>query len=457
MQIAKLHAARISQQQLAPSTGLVCLTDGSQLGLSPMERHYLNYFRSHTSVQCAGLAFDPFWQMLVHQASESHPAVRHSVIAISALHRQFLDPTSYQNDIFSIKQCNKAIAHLRADFGKNEPLKSAQIERILIACVVLITFGLFQGDVATVRCHLRTGTRLLYEWRKTNGKRSVLTSVLLHTFVQLHIHWGTATAFRDYLGGEFPYIGDLMSDYLAEISDFADDNEQAKTTLLLSVRAWIVMINNCTLSQEPHPRFLEMENFLLGSPANENNPFQSQIERSVAEKEPSSIQQRALLMVKINIETFRILHTSVSYAGDEMGWDNLLPHFKNIVDAAEALLSSFNQLPDFTFSIKEGCIGSLLLCGFKCRDWTVRRRVLDLFQKYNRREGVSSSAESIAVLKRIYELESAGEPLHNGVPACDRITMVIVEEHANHSHAVPTVRFKYLDRNRELQRESLRL
>ncbi|CAG7982679.1 unnamed protein product [Penicillium salamii] len=446
-------------QQLAPGAGLICLTDGSQVGLSSMERHYMNSFRSHTSVQCAGLAFDPFWQILVHQASETHPAVRHSVIAISALHRQFLDPTSHRTDLFPINQCNKAIGHLRAGIRSNAHLDSSQTERILIACVVLITFGLLQGDVEAVRCHLQSGTRLLYEWRKTNGKRSSLASVLLHTFVQLHIHWANVTAFRGYMRGEYPYLGELLSDNLADISDFADDDEQARTTLLLSIRAWMVMINNFTQSKGKSTIVHRMEDFLLGAPSTETNDFRSQLEHCVAAGKASSpIEQRALLMVKINRETLWILNTAAAnFAGDEMGWDTLLSHFKVIVDTAEELLSSFEQLPDFSFSAKEGFMGSLMLCGIKCRDWTIRQRLMSLFQKYNRREGVSSSAQSIALLKRICQLENSGTSPEQVVPDCDRITMVIVEEHANHSHRVPKVRFRYQDRNREWQSESLEL
>lgn len=459
LRISSQHRATLAAQLpqlLAPATGLARLTDVGQVGLSPIERGYLHSFRTNTAVQCAGFGFDPFWQILVHQASETYPVVRHSVIAISALHQRFLNSASHKNDIFAIQQCNKAIGHLRTGIMSNGHPDSPHTERILIACVVLIAFGLFQGDIEAVRCHLRSGTKMLYEWRKKNGKQSQVAQVLLHTFVQLHIHWATATAFKDHIRGEYPYIGELISDNLSDISANADCDERTRTTLLLSVRAWAVMITDHSQSKGQTNSLYEMEDFLLGAPTEEGSHFQAQLERySTVGKHTSHMEKRALLMVRINSEVFQILDTSTKFSGDEMEWDALFPHFKKIVDTTEDLLTSFGQLSDTSFSVKEGYIGALMLCGFKCRDWALRHRVMRLLQKYNRREGVSSTAESVALLKRVYELELAGNLPKGVVPGPDRITMVMIEEHANHSHSAPKFHIKYQDRNRDWQSECL--
>jgi hypothetical protein len=447
------------RQQLAPATGLIRLTDGSQISLSPIEREYLHSFRSRTAVQCAGFGFDPFWQILVHQASESYPVVSHAVIAISALHQQFVDPVSNQNHMFAIGQCNKAIGHLRSGIMSNAYPDSAHTEIILIACVVLIAFGLFQGDVEAVRCHLRSGTKMLYEWRKGNGKKSAFAPILLHTFVQLHIHWATVTGFKDHIRGEYPYLGELMSENLSDISAYAEKNERARTTLLLSVRAWMVMITDHTQSKGQTTNLDEMEDFLLDVPSKKGDRFQAQLENCVAvdKHTASPTEERAALMVKINRETFQILDTGTKFSGGETEWDALLPHFEAIVDTTETLLTSFGQLPDMSFSVKEGFIGSLMLCGIKCRNWPLRQRVTRIFQKYKRREGVSSTAESLAILNRVYELESAWNWPNCPIPESHRITMVIVEEHANYSHPKPKVHLKYQDGKRKWQSEWLTL
>jgi hypothetical protein len=445
------------RQQLAPVTGLIRLTDGSQVSLSPIERDYLQSFRSRTAVQCAGFGFDPFWQELVHQASESYPAVRHAVIAISALHQQFIDSVPNENYSFAIGQCNKAIGHLRSEIMSNAHPDSAHTERILIACVVLIAYGLFQGDIEAVRLHLRSGTKMLYEWRKGSGRKSAFAPVLLHTFVQLHIHWATATAFKDYISGDYPYLGELMSENLLDISALAEKDERARTTLLLSVRAWMVMITDHTQTKGQTSNLDEMEDFLLDAPSKKSKRFQTQIEDCIAfdKDKASPAEQRAALMVKINRETFQALDIGMKLSGGEIEWDILQPHFEAIVDAVETLLTSFEELPDMSFTIKEGFIGSLMLCGFKCRNWPLRQRVLRLLKKYKRREGVSSTAESIAVLNRVYELESAWNWPKGPIPESHRITMVMVEEHANHFHSKPKVHLKYQDGKREWQSEWL--
>lgn len=438
-----LNIVHVGQQQ-AQSAGLVHVVDGSQIGLSRMERDYLYSFRSYTAGQCAGYHFDPFWQVLVHQVSESCPVVRHAAIGIGALHRRFTNPGSSRNDIFPIRQSTKAIACLRKTMMKDDQSDPSATQKVLVACVVLITFALFQGDVDAVRCHLRAGTKLLWEWRKKNTK-SPVASVLLHTFIQLHIHWASATRLQDYLGGGYPYLQELIHDNLVDISTYAD--ELSKATMLVSVQSWALTLSD-PVSFDPQTTNLS-QGFTWDTPANKIHRFKTQVEECGAlhRKTASSTKLRAFMLLQIQTEMMQIILASTTFSGSETEWDPLFPHFRGIADKAEVLLSSFNHLPDPLFSVKEGFLGTLMFCGLKCRDWTVRQKVLAICRKYNRREGLFSTAEAILLLQLVYDVESAGIPPGEEIPESARIPLAYIAEYPNHSKFNTKTHIKYCDRD----------
>jgi hypothetical protein len=409
-----------------------------------MERDYLYSFRSYTASQCAGYNFDPFWQVLVHQVSESCPEVRHAAIGIGALHRKFANPASDRNDIFPIRQSTKAIACLRTAMMKDDQSDPSATEKVLVACVVLVTFALFQGDVDAVRCHLRAGTKLLWEWRQKNSK-SPVASVLLHTFIQLHIHWASATRLEDYKGGDFPYLLELIHDNLVDISTYAD--ELSKATLLVSVQAWSLILSD-PVSLDPMTSNMS-QGFTWDTPANKVHRFNTQVQQCTAlhQKTACPTKLRAFMVLQMQIQMMEIVLASTKFSGPETDWDTVLHNFQAIAENAEMLLCSFDQLPDPLFSVKEGFLGALMFCGIKCRDWTVRQKVLAICRKYNRREGMFSTAEAAVMLQRVYDIESAGVPPGEKIPESARLSAVFIAEHPNHAKFQSKSHIKYRDKD----------
>jgi hypothetical protein len=108
------------------------------------------------------------------------------------------------------------------------------------------------------------------------------------------------------------------------------------------------------------------------------------------------------------------------------------------------------------FSAKEGWIPTLFMTGIACRDWSIRQRVLKIFETYNRREGIYSTSEALVVLPRIYEIEHAGIAPGEIVPEHNRVSMAHVEETPNHSnYKMKSYHLLYRDVNREWHREEL--
>ncbi|CAI7591809.1 unnamed protein product [Penicillium glandicola] len=400
-----LNIAHVGQHQ-AQSVGLIHVIDGSQVGLSRMERDYLYSFRSYTANQCAG----------------------------------FANPGSARNDIFPIRQSTKAITCLRTAMMKDDQSDPSATVKVLVACVVLVTFALFQGDVDAVRLHLKAGTKLLWEWRKTDSK-SPDASILLHTFIQLHIHWASATRLQDYMGGGYPYLQELVHDNLLDISAYSD--ELSKATLSVFVQGW-----SLTLS-DPMSFNMQTRGFIWDTPANKIHRYKMQVGECISlhKSTASATKLRAFTVVQIQIEMMQLVLASTTFSGSEMEWDSLFPHFQAIADKAEVLLSSFNHLPDPLFSVKEGFLGSLMFCGLKCRDWTVRQKVLAICRKYHRREGMFSTVEGALLLQRIYDIESTGIPPGEKIPESTRLCWAYIEEFPNLSKFQTKSYLKYCDRD----------
>jgi hypothetical protein len=163
-----------------------------------------------------------------------------------------------------------------------------------------------------------------------------------------------------------------------------------------------------------------------------------------------------MLLLKIHNEILHITLTSIHFTGSEMEWDTLLPHFKAAVDAAEKLLTDFDGMLDPYFSAKEGWIPTIFMAGIACRDWSIRQRVLNIFETYNRREGIYSTSEALVVLPRIYEIEHAGIAPGEIVPDHNRIRMAHVEETPNHSnYKMKSYNLLYCDAKKEWHTEEL--
>jgi hypothetical protein len=69
---------------------------------------------------------------------------------------------------FAPKQYNKAIVKLRHSLAKGEP----QLRRALLACLLFICFGSFNGDHDTGGKYIQRGVNLLEQWQAQNLRSS---------------------------------------------------------------------------------------------------------------------------------------------------------------------------------------------------------------------------------------------------------------------------------------------
>ncbi|CAG8903299.1 unnamed protein product [Penicillium egyptiacum] len=386
------------------------------------ERFFFNLFLRNTCHQCAGYFNDEFWQLLMPQASEIQPAVRHAVIGIGALHWRFESRTiSHSADVsldrsFHLRQCSKAIACLQQDLLAKAQPDIAHMENVLITCVALIVLALFQTNVHAAQSH-GIGFKLLKQCQEQSDFCNSSTgSILIRKFIQLKLHWLACTNPETFVTSNQSTPQQLQNTGIRNRSHTSykmqpSQNEDGK------------------LGLQPTERSLDSEKAAILSNFWALQGQQKQIPTAYDATSRRDYITQTLLEIWNQVIYIKAASEAV-HNNYEMAYDGLLDHFRQAVWLTKALLASdsANSEPLMpTFSVRAGIIQPLFFCGFKCRDWTVRREALGLLHARQRQEGIWRTHEAALVLERLIDIESEGVLVEGMVPESFRVNSVRIE------------------------------
>ena len=109
------------------------------------ERRAFHYFRSRTASQLSGYFSMQLWDCLIPLSSQYHPAVKHAVVALAAMHERFekddRSVLSSNHDIsqggFALQHYNRAIRHLTKSVLSN---REESLDVFLVACILFACF-----------------------------------------------------------------------------------------------------------------------------------------------------------------------------------------------------------------------------------------------------------------------------------------------------------------------------
>lgn len=413
------------------------LIPGGLVDLTSEERWYLTYFRKVTSLQCSAYFYDEFWERLVHQASEIQPAVRHAAIGMGALNWQFtqlrIGTSSGPLDRrFSLQQCNRAINYLQRNLA-DDRIGRAKVETALVTCVVLVCVILFQEEPETAGRHLRAGKNLLKQYLFENPGSTSVSRALKQTFAATQMVYTTFT-------NKSPDKGDLESPWLVPDEPLQNNDNLQKFHDFLVTLARMVMQNDTrgfrVISSDPD---LNLEPFAVMTKL---RGWSTQLRATLAVHK-DLMEQRdtdALALLELWSEVLSILIAVNAYVQPlEMKYDGLLFHFQKMAHLAETLLTFTDQGSKPTFPVNTGIVPALFFCVFKCRDWPVRQKALDLLRKSQFEDGFSLISPMALVLQRTLEIEMQGLTPGSVVPESSRIESIVVETNRQQ----PDLHFRY--------------
>lgn len=415
------------------------LTDPHKANLSQRERWHFEFFIRYTSSQCSVFYGYDFWQRIVPQYTEIEPGLRHAVIAVGALHRNFEDSqlNSQEPDFsFAIQQCNRAIYNLKHRLIGDQ---SQHMEVALITCILFVSFAFLQGDAGAACRLIHGGVKMMTEWEKTSNslKDSTIKLTVMRVFSRIQFHAMTCGDPDFFVEAEYNPKGTM--NVLSSNPSLSQpiDSIEAASSLLFDI-GWQVMQRKPWLSR-PHRN----EHYDVVATLNKLQNWEAQCHIALmGRREQLSVRDRgSWIMLQMWSETIYILAATDWCAdGRESRFDGLLSHFRKAIGYARELLTTESMrsfLP--TFHMGPGIIPPLFLCINKCRDWKLRKEAMSLLQSWPCQEGFWNTAGSAKCLQKLIEIETEGLLPGEVVPESQRI----IATHVDYLPITNTYRFWY--------------
>ncbi|PSN59960.1 hypothetical protein BS50DRAFT_640402 [Corynespora cassiicola Philippines] len=152
---------------MSPQNSMMSAMHGLDLG-SPEEKEAFHFFEHHSNTELAGFFDASFWQFEILQASHTLPAVRHAVLALSAMHHKFIvgrmpvvpEDIDDRQLRFALQHTNRAIQEI-----VKSPVRKTVADSInmMTSCILFYCLECLQGHQKTALGHLRSGLNILRE------------------------------------------------------------------------------------------------------------------------------------------------------------------------------------------------------------------------------------------------------------------------------------------------------
>lgn len=415
------------------------LSSANQTDLTWNARWHLDFYRKRTAVRCSQYFQNSFWDGLVLQICEQHPAVRHAAIAISAYHHQLerVQPSHAENreNLMALHHSTQAITCLRESLAR-ELLRRDESSRthkhvVLVACIILTTLAMFQGDLSASRYHLISGYKLFKEWdiQKDEGFAGM---ALRQLFAQIHVHWSICT---------YPELFAEDPELFHDEHSVSPNTAVAPPKIVTSpstgmdqmhrVEQFVVVVGGLILEGSPTGCSIEPASSIGRGAAvalRKLRLWGSRLMASLVEANslaPDDCDALKLIALWGGIIDIKLAVAS-SPDPNEMTYDLYLDRFQRIIKLAHILAGSgSNDVPLSLFVYRVSVLPALLWSVAKCRNWVVRRDICSLLDEWTGKDyWVSATTLS---LKRVVRVESNGVKQGNIIPEAARVDCIDVK------------------------------
>lgn len=399
------------------------------------ERRALEFFFHRTAPQLSGFFSQGFWNGAVLQISINEPAIRHAMVAVSAMYEDEgmigFSPVAgtESHSAFALESYNKAINSL-VQVVKSNP-ESIRIP--VMAAIIFVCLEFLRGHVDSALTHIESGVRMLKAWRDKSFK-DMISLPAESAFIEEELvpMFGWLNLLSSLFGR--PSL-DLYSFSSASNRDFGQFSphvqartiDQAKTMLLDLVNATVKFIQTVGDAKYTNDITMEMlaEQIRLQAFMND---WKTNFEY-IQENEPSVGNDQ----IKVGCHLLQAIYTtmdiwlSAALYPNETAWDMFKEQFEDIVRLSGILVASSVRFPDELskrFSFEMGIIPPLHFVAWKCRWPHIRRKALALLWASPRRECLFESHRSFMCFQRVMEVEEEGLGLGPGqVPGPDQLPL----------------------------------
>lgn len=395
----------------------------------PEEVRSFDFFR-HCTVKTTTMFLESdFWSSIVLQVSQSEPAVKYALLALSALHERQLQnegfPLLEDTELSGLAHYSQAVRHTnRLIAMANKDIEDkGQTEKALVAVILFVCYENARGEYQTAHMHLKNGLRILHDRRgKCHGPAwsdSSDAASLERVFASLDLQAMT------YSDDSSPWIQDTTSGHAVEVPTalpvrFASFNQALH--VLIDIGRSMLWLGAAFEGMKPDDRegynnALAKTDYARAVLVRWERSFRAFKATLVARSKGEETYNNDASNVLGIWYTFVKLFIGPGFQFSEMVWDDHVADFERIVDMAASVLQSRKTARVISTSYREesfalessgNVIVPLFYAGHHCRDPKVRRKVLVLLANLNRREGVWESRSASKMLEHIIRIEEGG-------------------------------------------------
>jgi hypothetical protein len=385
---------------------------------SVKERRALEFFFHWTAPQLSGFFSSSFWNGSVLQFSMNEPAIRHAMIAVSAMYEdeslvgQSPCAGTEAHQVFALQSYNKAIHSLLQTAEANPD--SVRIP--VMAAIIFICLEFLRGNVDAAITHIESGVKMLTSWRTRHGN--------LHDTRSLSALPAEAAFIEEQLVPMFGWLNMLSSLFgrpsLPIYSSLTDSHgtllprksaqtiDEARFILLDLVNASVKFIQSIGQTKYQSEVTVDMiaEQVRLTTLLHQwSDNFDILSKR--ADVDQTERRQRGLNLLRAMGLTIRVWLNAALFP-NETSWDLYKWEYEEIVRLTGTLIAVSASVPDEAskrFSFEMGIIPQLHFVAWKCRWPHIRRKALSLLLASPRRECLFESHRSYTVFSRVMKVE----------------------------------------------------
>lgn len=302
------------------------------------------YFQARTLPQWTEFFDSELWTRKMLQLSHVEPAIKHGILALSALHERYDSGTTASvpgaHD-FALSQYMQAVKH------SNELLAAhlqgrTDVEAVLIACIIFVCYENLAGNYRAANMHLQNGLRILSQHRR-NTPGYPLASLtqaslenILSRFDLQAMSFSDGTSPYEYNLGSPPQCPMIPPLYTA-VTEARDHLVE-----LLRCMMWIAGVGKLFSQATFDPQWLHTYySFMASFEAWESTFELYQQQVQVSQKEPCKTHAGiVLLRMYATMARTIIAAGSSTSTHSELAWDAYTSYFQTIVDLAETLPQS---------------------------------------------------------------------------------------------------------------------
>ncbi|KAK5706069.1 hypothetical protein LTR97_001055 [Elasticomyces elasticus] len=420
---------------------------------SDYQKYAFDYFRRKATIQLERNMSSARWTRLALQLSTETP-VFHAVAALGSSYRTLVQLTHAAfacpsvDDTEALDQSCTAIASLRRHLD-GAVSRTASLESVLMACLLLLTLELVRGNSAAVLSHLRFGRKAARECVQSGNDRSlgiklearstVTTRELMSMFNQLEAHCvlspqipGRVLYSEDRPGyrpsTQLPSPLTTVEDVRTQLDILIVASHRLRMDVLQIAQSALqkqehkpnclarrTCINQClsrTINLDQHPDIITRLHSLTVA-------FSAWLtklsEILFTQHKPDKRRALTFLQIRHFHSTFLL---STCRETREQRSDFFSADWARVLDLAEEYLAAHpvredNRIESLTshpgprpnFTIDTGVLPTLYLICLKCRDSAVRRRALQVLRRTDRLEGFLQSQTLANHAECIIDLE----------------------------------------------------